>query len=139
MERFTVNKINIGSWIIEVDPVKTKTFYDNYHFITDDCDCELCTSYVGACSTFQIELVSFFQSLGIDPRKEGEVSDFSVDDKQIYSVFYHLIGRIIEVPASSTHTLVKNHVEVWFSEDLDLVPASFPKPIIQLHVEMTNF
>ncbi|WP_054712892.1 hypothetical protein [Bacillus sp. JCM 19041] len=131
-------KINIGSWVIEVDPVMTKTFYNNYHFITDDCDCESCTNYVEACSTYPIELMSFFQLLGIDPCKE-ELSDFSVDDKRIYSVFYHLIGRIIEAPNSSTQTLVKTHVEVWFSENLDLVPASFPNPTIQLHVEMTNF
>lgn len=44
-----------------------------YHLITEGCDCDFCANYVLACDKFTPEIKALFNSLSIDPRKEGEI------------------------------------------------------------------
>ncbi|MFV8830382.1 hypothetical protein [Alkalihalobacterium sp. APHAB7] len=144
-----MKQTKIGPWTIEVDVDKTKEFYDKYHLITEDCDCDYCANYVLACDRFPSEMKDLFQSLGIDPRKEGEISEYmeNQDSTHLYSAFYHMVGRIIEGPKLwtpskkgskvSTPSFVEYHgVEIGFSEDLALVPDGFPVPTIQFEIQM---
>ena len=82
MER--LSRIKLGSWIIEVDVSKTKEFYDNFHFITDDCECDFCANYFLVCNRFPKEIKELFTSLGIDPRKEGEISHYRENDDETH-------------------------------------------------------
>ncbi|MBS3680772.1 hypothetical protein KGF86_11140 [Ornithinibacillus massiliensis] len=145
----TMKRMELGSWIIEVDVMKTKEFYNHYHLITEDCDCEDCANYVLACETFPHEIKALFHSLGIDPRKEGEISHYiaNQDGTHVYGIFYHIVGRIIDGPENwpsnviSTEVLTPYSIEqceadVWFTQDLALVPEGFPKPIIQVEIKM---
>lgn len=139
-----MKRLRIGSWTIEVDVDKTKEFYDNYHSIIEDCTCEFCANYVLACDKFPSAWIDLFESLGIDPRKEGEVSHYikNEDGTNFYGAFYHIVGNIIEGPLiekgneSSLSFIKYNGLKIGFNEDLSLVPTAFPKPIIQFEVQL---
>jgi len=95
-----MRQITIGSWTIEVDISSTKEFYDKYHLITEGCSCDFCANYVLASENFSPDIKYLFNSLGIDPRKEGEVSELmeNKDGTHLYGAFYHIVGRIIKGP-----------------------------------------
>ena len=145
-----MKQIKIDSWLIEIDVTKTKEFYEKHHFISEDCACDYCANYILACDTFSPEVRDLFHALGIDPRKEGEVSEFmkNEDGTHVYGAFYHLVGRIIEGPRIletakqeseiSPLIFVNYHgIEISFTEDLSLVPEGFPTPTIQLELQLT--
>ncbi|UOE93327.1 hypothetical protein [Alkalihalobacillus sp. LMS39] len=143
-----MKQTKVGPWTIEVDVDKTKEYYDKYHLITEDCDCDYCANYVLACERFPSKIKDLFNSLGIDPRKEGEVSEYMLnkDGTHLYCAFYHIVGRIIDGPkwiptkkgseVSTPNFAEHNGVDVSFSEDLALVPEEFPMPTIQFEIQM---
>ncbi|KGX91158.1 hypothetical protein N781_04980 [Pontibacillus halophilus JSM 076056 = DSM 19796] len=141
-----MKQIRVGSWTIEVDVHQTKEFYNAYHLITEDCPCDYCANYVVACETLSREIKELFQLLGIDPHKEGEVSEYmeNEDGTHLYDAFYHLVGRIVEEPNDSAphktedefSSLHEHEIHIAFSNDLALVPEGFPKPIIQLEIQL---
>lgn len=133
--------MKVGPWFIETDVEQTKRFYDDFHLITEDCSCDYCANYILACDKFPLEIKDLFDSLGIDPCKEGEVSEYvkNKDGKHFYRAFYHIIGKIIEGPQlwgkeASTYNLAG--FEIGFTEDLDLVPEEFPMPTVQVEIHM---
>ncbi|MFD1738621.1 hypothetical protein ACFSCX_19035 [Bacillus salitolerans] len=144
-----MKRISIGSWTIEEDVDKTKEFYDKYYLITEGCDCDFCANYVLACDSFPLKVKDLFKSLGIDPRKEGEVSEYmeNIDGTHLYGAFYHIVGKIVDGPklwvptkvgseVSTPNFVEHNGVEIGFSEDLALVPKGFPIPTIQFEIQM---
>lgn len=130
-----MKNFQIGQWLLEVDLEITKGFYEHFHFITEDCSCNYCKNYVIATNYFPQEIKEMFQSLGIDPRKEGEVMQYTENDDQthLYGVFYHLVGRIIDGPSTFTEFY---GMVIRFSEELELVPNQFPEPTIQLDLQL---
>lgn len=56
--------------------------------------------------------------------------------------FYHLAGEIVKKPNKEAKkwddlNIIKiDNLKFTFSEDLDLVPENFPKPVIQLEFEV---
>lgn len=136
-----MKRMKVGSWTIEVDVEQTKRFYDGFHLITDDCICDYCANYILACNQFPLEIKDFFVCLGIDPCKEGEVSEYmkNQDGTHFYRAFYHVVGRIIKGPKlwnedTSVHNLAG--FEIGFTEVLDLVPEGFPMPTVQVEFQM---
>ncbi|MCM3618390.1 hypothetical protein M3936_12440 [Sutcliffiella horikoshii] len=139
-----MKQIKIGSAVMEVDVVKTKEFYSGYHSITDDCACDYCANFVRASDCFSEEVKELFASLGIDPRKEGELSHYeeNADGTHFYSAFYHFVGRMMDVPLlsdkdrSSLTFLELQGVHIAFHEKLELVPEGFPVPTLQLEIQL---
>ncbi|MGP1908009.1 hypothetical protein ACTSEZ_07540 [Metabacillus sp. JX24] len=141
-----MEQIKVGSWLIEIDLIKTKEFYQKFHLITEDCGCDYCSNYVLACDSFPKNIKNTFNLLGIDPRKEGEVYELidNEDGTHLYGGFYHIVGKIIDgpdiwKPSEETvdfPTLGRNDMEIGFNKDLALVPSSFPRPVIQFQFEM---
>lgn len=141
-----VDLIKVGRYLIEIDVNQTKSFYEKHHFITEDCCCAYCTYYTLACDEFSPEIKNLFNLLGIDPRKEGEISEYMVneDGTHLYGAFYHIVGKIIDAPQLYTptnsenefSTLNLNRIEIGFSEELDLIPDSFPKPTVQFEIQL---
>jgi hypothetical protein len=138
-----------GPWEIEVDVDRTKEFYDKYHLITEDCECIYCANYVLACDNFPQDIKGLFGSLGIDPRKEGEISQYTEnnDGTHLYGAFYHIVGRIIRGPelwvptqkgseVSSPNFAELKNIGAGFTQDLSLVPEEFPLPAIQFEIEI---
>ncbi|MGE8037646.1 hypothetical protein [Lysinibacillus sp. NPDC093692] len=144
-----MKQITIGSWTIEVDVNKTKEFYRKHHLITEGCDCDFCANFVLACDKFPPAIKELFNLLGIDPRKEGEVSEYmeNKDGTHLYGAFYHIVGRIIEGPKLwmpteegsevSSPTFEKYYgVELGFCEGLSLFFEGLPIPTIQFEIQM---
>lgn len=71
-----MERMKIGDWILEVDVERTRDFYQEYHQITEGCYCLFCKNFVTAVELIPKPVLDFFQSLGIDPTKEGEVSEY---------------------------------------------------------------
>ncbi len=142
-----MDRIKVGRYVLEIDKSQTRKFYDKYHVITEDCDCVYCTNYILACDTFSPEVKHLFNLLGIDPRKEGEISEYMANDNgtHLYGAFYHIVGKIIDGPQlqipttseSGVSTPNSEEVEISFrEEDLDLVPVDFPKPTVQFEIQL---
>ncbi|SHG82642.1 hypothetical protein [Ornithinibacillus halophilus] len=131
-----MKQIKMGSWTVEVDVEKTIAFYETYYLITEDCNCDYCVNYVRACDSFPREVMELFSMFGIDPRKEGEVFELSEteDGLHIYNGFYHFVGRIIESPDDDQLENFRpdTSIEISFDEQIDLLPESFPSPVVQL-------
>ncbi|KYG25992.1 hypothetical protein [Alkalihalobacillus trypoxylicola] len=131
-----------GPWIIEVNLEKNKEWYDENPTIS--CTCDYCANYKLACDTFPSSVKNFFNTLGIDPQKEGEVSHYveNEDGTHLYSVFYHFYGAIIKGPKKegTYHKLPhssfgKNEsIDIGLHTDLELVPSSMTEPVIQLEI-----
>ncbi|MFE7060803.1 hypothetical protein ACFVAD_01460 [Sutcliffiella sp. NPDC057660] len=53
-----------------------------------------------ACGHLPPEVKELFRTLGIDPRKEGEISQImdNEDGTHFYGAFYHIVGKIIDGP-----------------------------------------
>jgi hypothetical protein len=137
-----MRRIRLSNWIIDIDTEKTKEYYDRLT-VEEGCTCAYCRNYIKACEAFSKEVLDFYKMLRIDPRKEGEFMEFETDtDKQLYMGFYHLVGKIVKRPSNKTEkwddlNIIKvDNVKFTFTDELDLVPEDFPKPVIQLEFEV---
>ena len=140
-----MDQLKIGSWIIEVDVNKTKAYYAKQPLITKDWDSE--ENYVLACKTFSKEVKDFFNTLGIDPRKQGEVNEYKENEEgsHIYGGFYFTVGKIISGPDFLVHTEegsmpnfeTINGIQIAFTDELAMPPGEdLPKPVIQLEFQL---
>lgn len=137
-----MRRIKLSNWIIDIDAEKTKEYYDSIT-VEEGCTCTYCKNYIKACETFSKEVLNFYKMLGIDPQKEGEIMEFETDtDEHLYMGFYHLVGKIVKRPSNETRkwddlNIIKvDNVKFTFTDELDLVPEDFPKPVIQLEFEV---
>lgn len=142
-----MERLKIGSWIIEVDISKTKAFYEKQPLITEEWDSDFDQNYVLACEKFPKEVKDFFHSLGVDPRKQGEVSEYkeNKDGTHIYGGFYFIVGSIISGPdfwvcteEGLTPNFEKvNGMQIAFTNELALTPdVELPEPAIQLEFQL---
>lgn len=144
-----MKKITIGKWNLEVDVEKTKKFYQTYPQITEGCNCLYCKNFVVAVAHLPQPVMDFFEQLGIDPTKEGEVSGYCENDDgtHLYGVFYHIVGRLISGPdcwvktgTETSHLNTNNLINIsgfsfGFTNGINLLPDGFPKPSLQLEFE----
>jgi hypothetical protein len=142
-----MNQLKIGSWIIEVDVNKTIAYYDKQPLITEEWDSVFEENYVLACETFPQEVKELFNSLGIDPRKQGEVNEYeeNQDGSHIYGGFYFIVGNIISGPDFWIHTEegsipnfeTINNIQIAFTDELAMTPdEDLPKTVIQLEFQI---
>lgn len=140
--------IQLLEWKLEIDFVKTCTFYNSCHLITDVCKCPDCLNYVSACALIPREIRDLYVSFGIDPTKEGEVYNICMNDDGtcFYGGFYHITGRIIEGPDCVVPVMAEDNSQIrtfnlipviegykiGFTGRVSLVPPGFPLPVIQM-------
>ncbi|WJY27537.1 MULTISPECIES: hypothetical protein [Sporosarcina] len=139
-------RLTTGRYVVTIDRTSTKNYYDTHQFITEDCGCSYCANYRLACDHFPQEIQDLFDVLGIDPRKEGEVSEVGVnaDGTHLYVAFYHLVGEILAGPGPypavggehDVRFVCPDRVEMDFSDELDLVPDNFPQPAVQFEIQL---
>ena len=146
-----MKQMKIGDWILEVDVERTKDFYQAYHQITEGCDCLSCKNFVTAIKLIPKPVLDFFRSLGIDPTKEGEVSEYyeKKDSMHLYGGFFHIVGELISGPdcwvetsVEVSHLATNNMIEIndfkfGFTYGVSSLPDEFPKPTVQLEFEGT--
>ena len=142
-----MERLKIGSWIIDVDVNQTKAFYNRQPLITQDWNSIYEENYVLACDTFPQEVKELFHSLGINPRKLGEVNEYkeNEDGSHLYGGFYFIVGRIISGPDFWKNTEegvipnfgTINGIQIAFTDELAMTPnEELPKPVIQLEFQL---
>jgi len=133
----------LQDWILKVDDVKTKEYYDGIT-VEEGCNCDYCKNYIKNCENFSQEVLNFYKMLGIDPQKEGEFMEYykPATNEHLYMGFYHLVGEIVQKPRDGIgkwddlNIIKVDNVKFTFTDALDLVPKNFPKPVIQLEFEV---
>ena len=136
-----MNTLHNSKWTIEVDREKTKAYYDAASLITESCSCTYCNNWVQNCSSLPTEILELFDSLGINPTKEGEVFEICRNDNGTHSYggFFHFVGRISvsERDSQTKPDFVEygNGFSISFTNDVSLVPKEFPVPIAQIDIQ----
>jgi hypothetical protein len=87
-----------GLWEFTPDPAATSAAYARSpHGGSESCNCNGCRNFAAARgSVYPPEFVSLLDSLGIDPRKDGEVfhSGCLAPGKHVYGGWFHFVGSL---------------------------------------------
>ena len=78
--------------------------------------------------------LAFLDRCGVEANKVSEVYELQAhaDGRRLYSGFYHLVGRMIDRQVQK-QTIQFENMDISFQEDCDLLPDSFPRPVLQLN------
>ena len=133
-----------GRYTVDVDVEKTRAYYtSNFSFTTSEvCSCERCQRFPNAIMSCSAAVVDFLNSLGIDPRKPGEVFG-TTNERDNYDGWYHIVGTLLSgkisgpcVDRSNAFVPDKNvDFIVWFDDDstrMGWIEENFPSPILEL-------
>lgn len=142
-----------GEYRIDVDVEKTRKFYrESSQTLTEGCGCIGCQNFVKAYESFDPQIKNFFETLGVDILKAPDMSAFHGNAKtniMYYMGWCHLCGTVLhgesawvpDTPQSGhweeTNTYaVTETCHVSFQEHCDLLEPEFPKPVIQMDVDI---
>ncbi len=91
--------VKYRDWVFEVDKMLTEQTYEQVPDSgADGCTCEDCRNYVAfRDKVFPNEILKLFVDLGIDYRKEVEITSFEKTTDGLTSIggWFHFKGRII--------------------------------------------
>ncbi len=133
---------NFGRYTIDVDVEKTRAFYaSDFSVATNEvCSCDCCQRFPDAIMSCSSTVVNFLNSLGIDPRKPGEVFG---SEKDSYNGWYHIVGTLLNGKISgpcfdNSNSFVPDETvkfQVWFDDDskrMGWIEENFPSPILEI-------
>lgn len=146
--------LQLSGWSIEFDKAATAAAYRPVPFVNQGCKCLSCENYYRAALHFPQIVLDFLANMGIDVRKPSEIYDCCTitDGKVLYGGFYHIVGNYLSgndawQPVKKKrfwHKVTASHpapfhkieegFEVGFTTMVALVPAGFPRPILQMEV-----
>ena len=90
-------KFKYRDWEIEVDKKATQYLYSNFkHSSSESCGCAHCINYIkNIAIVFPVEIQNLFDNLGIDKKKELEVSHMARlnNDLHYYCGWFHFKGN----------------------------------------------
>ena len=150
--------ISCPPYEIDVDVERTRAFYrsGNARPTSEGCTCPGCQNYDKAIPYAPAGVLTFLDSLGIDPRCPGEaysIKGVLEDDGTVwYSGWYYAVGRIVRRPeqrlddkgvpfeAPDDSYRPAEHAEICFRDrehdshlfGRSLCPEGFPQPAIAL-------
>jgi hypothetical protein len=131
----TVTIVNYRDWEFEVDLELTRLTYQSVSVSgAERCVCNNCKNYVVyRDKVFPDEIKRLFDDLGIDYKKEVEVSSFGTDVNGLHNMggWFHFKGRVLKgkdyrvpIPGGSGYTFdltaVADNFSIGFSEGNDL-------------------
>ena len=97
VSRFTMHEMTIGPWVIQVDPKATADLCERIKPWTDECGCDHCKDWASKRDEIYPPPVrDLLASLGIDHRRETDVSDLT-SDPECRGEFY-FVGRVLSGP-----------------------------------------
>lgn len=145
-----VSVIPYRDWILTVDCALTHATYATVkNGSADGCECFDCKNYVlSRDSAFPAEIKMLFDQLGIDYKKENEVSRFykNTDGLHLYCGFFHFKGSFegqnCTVPIAGTpqHTLlmtpINENFSIGFTYDSSLAYFEDDKDLVQVEFEV---
>ena len=134
-----------GRYTIDVDVEKTRAFYASEYSVTtsEACSCDRCQRFPDVMMSCSTTVLDFLGSLGIDPRKAGEVFGMSDEEKDDYSGWYHIVGTLLNGKISGvgfdrSNAFVPDEnvdFQVWFDSDrerMGWIEENFPSPILEM-------
>jgi len=129
---------DFGSFSIDVDVEQTRKYYtESPRTLTEGCDCILCRNFLAAYDSLDHEIHRFFDSLGVDIRKAGDMTTMHGDRERnilYYQGLCHVCGRIVDGCSKECEYLPA--FKVFFTTKCALVERSFPSPVLQMEVDM---
>ncbi|GCE18690.1 hypothetical protein [Dictyobacter kobayashii] len=131
-------QVQFGDWILEVDVESTKEAYVHRPYI-NRCRCQGCQNYFKLCSSLPAEILATFNSLGIDPMKEGEVSVLYKNDDgtHVYDGFYTFTGTILKQPIEQSLLPCTNTFSISFTDKISILTPPVLKPMLQINFMAT--
>ncbi len=136
-----------GQYKIDVDVEKTKRFYDGAERVSQKCSCDGCLNFEKAVDKLDAAVIKLFTDLGVDLKKACEcyACCTNKDGTLTYGGFTHVCGTLIEGESAwrninEAHLYLKEadmfsvtpDFQVSFQEEIDLIEADFPRPVLQL-------
>ncbi len=141
-----MHKVKFRDWEFEVDSELTrKTYAKEISGFSEGCACKFCENYRRQKdSIFPEEIITLFDNLGIDYRKESEVYQTHKLENglQNYGGWFHFAGAFIsgkecKSEGSNTFemTLINENFSVSFSKDKSLSFFEKNIPLVQVEFE----
>ncbi len=143
----TVIKVKYKDWEFEVDQELTRQTYDNVTLSgADSCICKDCKNYVAyRDKVFSDEIKELFDDLGIDYRKEVEITSFETLPNGLHHIggWYHFKGRLVSgknyripQPDNNGYTLdltkVEDNFSIGFASGNDLTHFTDKTDLVQI-------
>ncbi len=95
----TVTRVKYRNWEFEVDRELTQQTYESISFSgADNCVCNDCKNYVAyRDKVFLDEIMQLFDDLGIDYKKEVEITSFETLPNGLHHIggWFHFKGRVL--------------------------------------------
>ena len=144
--------IQFRDWTFEVDKQTTERAYKAVESsAAQECGCVYCQNFLLQQETiYPLEVIQFFESVGIDYHKESDASEYGELDKglRIYISNFHFAGRIktgessaLALPAGGYQlklTPISERVKIgfWPNNELSYFPSETPLVQIELEVQL---
>ena len=143
-----------GTYTLDIDVERTRAFYarPDIEITSEKCSCAGCQNYDKAILEAPAAVLSFFESLGIDPRKPAEVFDvmggLDENGKVYYNGFYHVCGTRLQGENAWVATanggqhldmnrmyVIDSSFKVSFEESVLMLHKEFPTPVLQIEID----
>lgn len=143
--------ITLGKIRLEIEPEKTRRFYQSARPLTEGCSCGGCVNYAAVTERLPQEIADFFARLGIDPAKPAEIMTWYAEDdgkSVFYGGFYHLCGKMLSdsdcweynAEGNCGHVnedklfAVTENFSVGFTNAVALPEEGLPEPVLQMEI-----
>lgn len=136
-----MTEFTFGPYHLLVDVEANRTYYAAHPLPWITCDCAGCRNFTRAVKTLPQEVKDFFDALGLDPEKPGELCYYQGTEKDLTGGgWYHLVGAVLagaskpgdyEVFPAGWYTLAEGF-SVGFKTVCDLLPEDFPRLCFQM-------
>ena len=136
-------EITFGAYRLLVDVETTRAYYDAHPLPWITCDCAGCRNFAQAVKNLSRPVREFFDTLGIDPEKPGELDYYQGTAEMLSGGgWYHLAGTILEGAAGPGEREmfpagwyeVDESFSVAFRTECFLLPEDFPRPCFQMEI-----
>ena len=139
-----MTEFTFGTYRLSVDVEATRAYYAAHNEPWITCDCAGCRNFARAVKDLPQAVRDFFDALGLDPEKPGEVMYYQGTEKDLSGGgWYHLVGTVVEGASQpgSCEEFPAGWYElaagfsVGFKKECDLLPEDFPRPCCQMEFE----
>ena len=130
-----------GSYRLKVDVEATRAYYAAHPGPWITCECDGCRNFAKAVSGLPQAVRDFFEMLGLDPKKPGELCYYQGTPETLSGGgWYHVVGTILEgasqpgdaeVFPAGWYDLAEGF-SVGFKTQCDLLTDDFPRPCFQM-------
>lgn len=139
-----MTEFTFGAYRLSVDVEATRAYYAAHNEPWITCDCAGCRNFARAVKDLPQAVRDFFDALGLDPEKPGEVMYYQGTEKDLSGGgWYHLVGTAVEGSSrpEDCEALPAGRIDLaegfsaGFKNQCDLLPDDFPRPCCQMEFE----